>query len=49
MVTPDGTIPPSGNSQTTPAAWVLEFEEGKKKESPLFWPCDISHTDWRDV
>ena len=33
MVTPDGTIPPSGKSQTTPAAWVLEFEEGKMKES----------------
>jgi steroid delta-isomerase-like uncharacterized protein len=33
MVTPDGTIPPSGKSQTTPAAWVLEFEEGKMKAS----------------
>ena len=33
MVTPDGTIPPSGKSQTTPAAWILEFEEGKLKVS----------------
>ena len=33
MVTPEGTIPPSGKSQTTPAAWILEFEEGKVKES----------------
>ena len=33
MVTPDGTIPPSGKSQTTQAAWILEFEEGKMKES----------------
>ncbi len=33
METPDGTIPPSGKSQTTPSAWVLEFEGEKIKES----------------
>lgn len=29
LETPDGTIPPSGKSQTTPAAWVLECAGGK--------------------
>ena len=33
METPDGTIPASGKSQTTPSAWVLEFEGEKIKES----------------
>ena len=33
MVTPDGTIPASGKSQTTPSAWILEFEGDKVKES----------------
>jgi steroid delta-isomerase-like uncharacterized protein len=30
---PGGTLPPSGKSQTTPAAWVFEFEGDKVKES----------------
>ena len=33
METPGGTIPPSGKSQTTPSAWVLEFEGEKVKQS----------------
>ncbi len=33
LETPDGTIPASGKSQTTPSAWVLEFEGEKIKES----------------
>ena len=28
-----GTIPPSGKSQTTPSAWVLEFDGEKVRES----------------
>ena len=28
-----GTIPPSGKSQTTPSAWVLEFDGEKLRES----------------
>ncbi|MDP9237527.1 MAG: ester cyclase [Chloroflexota bacterium] len=30
---PGGTLPPSDKSQTTPAAWVFEFEGDKVKES----------------
>lgn len=30
---PGGTLPPSGKRQITPAAWVLEFEGDKVKES----------------
>ena len=30
---PGGTLPASGKSQTTPAAWVFEFEDDKVKES----------------
>ena len=33
LETPDGVIPPSGKSQTTPASWLLEFEGEKIKES----------------
>ena len=33
MVTEQGTIPPSGKRQTTPAAFLFEFEGGKLKES----------------
>ena len=33
MVTAQGTIPPSGKRQTTPAAFVFDFEGGKLKES----------------
>ena len=33
LVSPAGTIPASGKSQTTPAAWILEFEGEKIKES----------------
>lgn len=30
---PNGTLPPSGKRQTTPAAWVFEFAGDKVKES----------------
>ena len=30
---PSGTIPPSGKRQVTPAAWILNFEGDKIKES----------------
>lgn len=33
MATPDGEIPPSGKPQTTPAAWILDFEGDSLKES----------------
>ena len=33
MVTEQGTIPPSGKRQTTPAAFVFDFEGGKLVES----------------
>jgi steroid delta-isomerase-like uncharacterized protein len=33
MEGPGGTLPPSGKRQTTPAAWVFEFEGDKVKES----------------
>ena len=33
MVTEQGTIPPSGKRQRTPAAFVFQFEGGKLKES----------------
>lgn len=33
LETPDGAIPPSGKSQTTPSSWLLEFEGEKIKES----------------
>ena len=33
LVSPSGTIPPSGKRQTTPSAWILEFEGEKIKES----------------
>jgi len=33
MVTEQGTIPPSGKRQRTPAALVFDFESGKLKES----------------
>jgi steroid delta-isomerase-like uncharacterized protein len=33
MVTEQGTIPPSGKRQRTPAAFVFQFENGKLKES----------------
>jgi steroid delta-isomerase-like uncharacterized protein len=34
---PGGTLPPSGKSQTTPAAWVFEFEGDKIKESRQYF------------
>ena len=37
METPGGTIPPSGRSQTTPAAWIFEFEAGRVKESRQYF------------
>jgi steroid delta-isomerase-like uncharacterized protein len=33
LATPQGTIPPSGKRQRTPAAFVFQFEGGKLKES----------------
>ena len=33
LETPAGTIPPSGRHQTTPAAFVFEFENGELKEA----------------
>ena len=33
LETPGGTIPASGKRQRTPAAWILEFEGDKIKES----------------
>ena len=33
LIGPAGTIPASGKSQTTPAAWVLEFDGEKISES----------------
>ncbi len=33
LPSPGGTIPASGKHQTTPAAWVFEFEGDKVKES----------------
>ena len=34
---PGGTLPPSGKRQTTPAAWVFEFEGDKIKESRQYF------------
>ncbi len=33
LATPQGEIPPSGKSQTTPAAWVLDYEGDSLVES----------------
>lgn len=33
LVTPDGEIPPSGRSQTTPGAWIFDFEGDSLRES----------------
>jgi steroid delta-isomerase-like uncharacterized protein len=33
MEGPGGTLPPSGKRQTTPAAWIFEFEGDSIKES----------------
>ncbi len=33
MATPDGDIPPSGKSQTTPGAWIADYENGALKET----------------
>ena len=33
LVSPAGTIPPSGKSQTTPSAWIFEYEGDKIRES----------------
>ena len=33
LATPTGTIPASGKSQTTPGAWILQFEGDSVKES----------------
>jgi steroid delta-isomerase-like uncharacterized protein len=34
---PGGTLPPSGKRQSTPAAWVFEFEGDKIKESRQYF------------
>jgi steroid delta-isomerase-like uncharacterized protein len=34
---PGGTLPPSGKRQTTPAAWVFEFEGDTVKESRQYF------------
>lgn len=34
---PGGTLPPSGKRQTTPAAWVFEFEGDNIKESRQYF------------
>jgi steroid delta-isomerase-like uncharacterized protein len=33
MQTPEGTIPPSGKHQTTPSAFIFDYENGEIKES----------------
>lgn len=33
LATPDGEIPPSGKSQTTPGVWIFDFEGDSVKES----------------
>ncbi len=33
LTTPDGEIPPSGRSQTTPGAWVFDFDGDELVES----------------
>ena len=37
MVTEQGTIPPSGKRQRTPAAWVFDYEKGTLKESRQYF------------
>jgi steroid delta-isomerase-like uncharacterized protein len=37
MVTEQGTIPPSGKRQRTPAAWVFDYENGTLKESRQYF------------
>ncbi len=34
---PGGTLPPSGKRETTPAAWVFEFDGDKVKESRQYF------------
>jgi steroid delta-isomerase-like uncharacterized protein len=34
---PGGTIPPSGKRQSTPAAWIFEFEGDRIKESRQYF------------
>jgi steroid delta-isomerase-like uncharacterized protein len=37
MVTEQGTIPPSGKRQRTPAAWVFDYQNGTLKESRQYF------------
>ena len=37
MDSPGGTLPPSGKRQTTPAAWIFEFDGDKIKESRQYF------------
>jgi predicted ester cyclase len=34
---PSGNVPPTGRRQVTPAAWILEFDGGKIKESHQYF------------
>ncbi len=37
MVTVQGTIPPSGKRQRTPSAFLFDYENGKLKESRIYF------------
>ena len=37
MATEQGTIPPSGKRQRTPAAWIFDYENGSLKESRQYF------------
>ena len=37
MVTEQGTIPPSGKRQRTPSAFLFDYENGKLKESRIYF------------
>jgi steroid delta-isomerase-like uncharacterized protein len=37
MVTEQGTIPPSGKRQRTPAAWVFDYDNGTLKETRQYF------------
>ena len=50
METPDGTLPPSGKSQTTPSAWIMQFVGRQDHgEPPLLRHGDPPHADRRDA
>ncbi len=37
FVSPSGTLPASGKSQTTPAAWIIEYDGDKIEESRQYF------------